>query len=105
MHIRDAVGGYLFALDNAERMRGGIFNVGDERLNFSKRDIAECIRKHVNFEIVDSSLPDLDVRDFLVSFAKIRALGYTVQHSLDDGIKELLKLYSFYKVHSHFGVI
>jgi len=105
MHLRDAVAGYLFALENAQAMRGGIFNVGDERLNFSKKDIACAIRQHLDFEIVDSSLPDLDVRDFLVSFAKIRALGYTVRHSLEDGIRELLKLYGFYKVHSHFGVI
>jgi len=105
MHIRDAVGGYLFALDHARHMKGGIFNVGDEKLNFSKRDIADCIHKHLPFEIIDSSLPDLDVRDFLVSFQKIRALGYKMRYTLDDGILELLKLYSFYKVHSHYGVI
>jgi nucleoside-diphosphate-sugar epimerase len=105
MHIQDAVAGYLFALDNCDRMRGGVFNVGDEKLNFSKRDIADAIRKQVNFEIIETSLPDLDVRDFLVSFQKIRALGYAVKVSLDDGIRELLKLYGFYKVHSHFGVI
>lgn len=105
MHIRDAIGGYLFALNNADQMRGGIFNVGDEKLNFSKRDIADRIQKHCNYEIVDSSLPDLDVRDFLTSFQKIRALGYEVRYTLDDGIKELLKLYGFYKTHSHYGVI
>jgi len=105
MHIRDAIAGYLFALDKSDQMRGGIFNVGIEHLNFSKRDIAECIKRHINFEIVDSSLPDLDSRDFLVSFKKIRALGYKTQYTLDDGIRELLKLYGFYKVHSHFGII
>lgn len=105
MHIKDAIGGYLFALDHAEQMRGGVYNVGDERLNFSKRDIAAAIRRKVDFEIVDSSLPDLDVRDFLVSFKKIRELGYTLKYSLDDGIDELLKLYRFYKVYSLFRVI
>jgi len=32
-------------------------------------------------------------------------LGYRTERTLDDGIKELLKLYSFFKVHSHFSVI
>ncbi len=105
MHILDAVGGYLFALDHAERMRGQVYNVGDERLNFSKRDIADAIRQHLPFELIDSSLPDLDVRDFNVSFKKIRALGYQTTLTLDDGIRELLKLYGFFKVHSHFTVI
>lgn len=105
LHIQDAVAGYLFALNNAERMRGGVYNVGNEPLNFSKHDIALAIKKHLDFEIVDSSLPDADIRNFLVSFKKIRNVGYTVRYSLDDGIRELLKLYSFYKVHSHFTII
>lgn len=105
IHILDAIEGYLFALDHADVMREQIFNVGDENLNFSKIDIANAIRNRVQFEIVDSSLPDLDARNFLVSFRKIRDLGFRTRYSLDDGIQELLKLYSFYKYHSHFTVI
>lgn len=105
IHILDAIEGYLFALDHADAMRGKVFNVGDENLNFSKLDIANAIRNHVQYEIVDSSLPDLDVRNFLVSFKRIRDLGFKTKFSLDDGIKELLKLYSFYKTYSHFNVI
>ena len=105
LHIQDAIDGYLFALSNAGRMRNEIYNVGDEILNFSKYDIVMAIRKHLNFEIIDSSLADVDVRDFIVSFNKIRTLGYRVHYSLDNGICELLKLYSFYKVHSHFTII
>lgn len=105
MHILDAINGYLFALDHADAMQGGIFNVGSEILNFSKTDIAHAIRNHVEFEIIDSSLSDLDVRDFMVSFNKIRDLGFSTKLSLDDGIQELLRLYSFYKIHSHFNGI
>ena len=47
--------------------------------------------------MIDSSLPDLDQRDFLVSFKKLTDLGYGVRRGLDDGIKELLNLYSFYE--------
>lgn len=105
MHIQDAIEGYLFALDHADSMRGEIFNVGEEKLNLSKLDIANAIRNHVEFEIIDSSLPDQDVRDFLVSFKRISDLGYSTKFSLDDGIQELLKLYSFYKAYSPFNVI
>ena len=105
VHILDAIEGYLFALDHADAMRGKIFNVGEEKLNFSKLDIANAIRNYVKFEIIDSSLPDVDVRDFLVTFKRIRDLGFSVKFSLDDGIKELLKLYSFYKSYSPFKVI
>jgi nucleoside-diphosphate-sugar epimerase len=86
-------------------MQNGVYNVGDEKLNFSKLDIANAINKHVQFEIIDSTLPDFDVRDFLVSFKKIRDLGFAVRFSLDDGIRDLLKLYGFYRYHSHFNII
>ena len=105
MHIFDAIEGYLFALDHADAMRAGVFNVGDEGLNFSKLDIARAIHDQIQFEIIDSSLPDLDVRDFLVSFKRIRDLGYRTKLSLASGIRELLKLYGFYKCHQHFRPI
>lgn len=105
VHINDAIGGYLFAMDNFSAMNNNIFNVGDEALNFSKIDIADAIKKYVDFEIVNSSLPDLDVRSFLVSFKKIKALGYRTQHTLDEGIKDLIKLYKFYKIYSHYNII
>jgi nucleoside-diphosphate-sugar epimerase len=105
VHIFDAVDGYLLALDHADAMCGKTFNVGDERLNFSKLDIAHAIHNRVEFEIIDSSLSDLDVRDFLVSFKRIRDVGFKTRLTLDDGIRELLKLYSFYKSHSHFNII
>lgn len=105
IHIQDAVAAYLFALDHIDSVVGGIFNVGDESLNLSKTEIALAICNQVQFEIVDSSLSDLDVRDFSVSFKKIRSLGYKVKFSLDEGISELLKLYSFYRNYLPFRVI
>ena len=105
VHISDAINGYLFALDHAEEMCGRVFNVGDESMNFSKMDIASEIRSHVKCDIIDSTLPDLDVRNFLVSFSRMRNLGFKTKLTLDDGIRDLLKLYGFYKYHSHFNVI
>lgn len=96
IHIDDAIEGYLFALDNCEKMRGEAYNVGGDALNFSKLDIADAINRHRFFEVVSSALPDLDVRDFLVSFKKITELGYSVKRSLDEGIASLIKLYEFY---------
>jgi len=105
MHIQDAIAGYLFAIDHADAMRGKAYNVGQEELNFSKIEIANAIRKHVTFDIFDSSLPDIDTRDFIVSFKRIRELGYRTTHTLEDGIRELVKLYSFYRVYSHYQII
>jgi nucleoside-diphosphate-sugar epimerase len=105
IHIEDAIRAYLFALDNSNKMINNVYNIGDESLNFSKIDIADTIHKYVEFEIVNSTLPDLDVRNFLVSFAKIKKLGYSTKLTLEDGLKDLIKLYKFYKLYSHYKVI
>ena len=100
MHINDSVQGYLFALYNDE-MLGGVFNMGNESLNFSKREIAEKIHEYYSdFEIIDSSMEDKDVRHFLVDFSKARNLGYECNYTLDNGILELIKLYKFYDPNS-----
>ena len=43
---------------------------------------------------------DIDVRSFLVNFDKAKNLGYDCTISLDEGIKELIKLYAFYAPNS-----
>ncbi|QDT46457.1 UDP-glucose 4-epimerase [Symmachiella dynata] len=105
MHVNDSVAGYLFALEHVDQMRGGVFNMGSEELNYSKRDIAENIHRYESFEIVDSSMCDKDVRHFYVSYAKAKALGFECQYSLDDGIVELIKLYRFFNPHSFIKAI
>ena len=105
LHIKDAVDAYTFTLDNFDRMKGRVFNAGSEKLNYSKFDIANKIREFVDFEIVTSTLADFDVRDFLVSFKRINELGYTPSLTLEYGIKELVKLYSFYRPFSTFKTI
>lgn len=96
IHIKDAIRAYIFAMDNAEIMKGKIYNVGDEEMNLSKNDISKNIAEYVKYELINSSLPDLDKRDFAISFEKIKNLGYKTEYNLNDGILELVKLYKFY---------
>lgn len=100
MHVLDLVAGYLFSLEHVEKMVGGVFNMGSERLNFTKREIAIEIQKRVPCEIMEAKVGDKDIRNFMVSFEKAKALGFDCRLGLMDGIEELLKLYSFYTPHS-----
>jgi nucleoside-diphosphate-sugar epimerase len=100
MHVRDSVRGYMFALDNIDKMRGGIYNMGSERLNYSKLELANAVKRHVKFEVIESELGDKDVRNFIISFDKARALGFDCEISIDQGIAELVKLYRFYDPNS-----
>ena len=96
IHIKDAIDSYIFAMNNYEKMIGQVYNVGDNSLNFSKKEIANCIMKHVKFDLIDSSLSDLDKRNFEISFDKINELGFYTKYTLEDGVSDLFKLYKYY---------
>jgi nucleoside-diphosphate-sugar epimerase len=92
IHVRDVAHTFLFALDNADRMRDRVFNVGLSSANLSKRQLAERIARHVQpLEIVEAATgSDPDRRDYLVSNRRLEALGWRPRHDLDHGIRELI---------------
>ena len=91
IHIDDCVRGYLMAMDQPDAFSPGIYNLGSERLNLSKMQIAQ------DCEILISTMPDRDARNFTVSFEKIRRRGFECTIGLAETIRELVKLYRFYK--------
>jgi nucleoside-diphosphate-sugar epimerase len=105
IHIDDVIDSYIFTLENFESTKNQIFNVGDMDLNFSKVDIAKKIKKQIDFELIDSNLPDLDDRNFQVSFKKINKLGFQTKLNLDDGISDLKTLYNFYRYNLPYKII
>ena len=99
VHIDDAIKAYLFALNKFSRMKQNIFNVGSEELNISKLKIAETIKKIHKFEIILSKFADLDKRNFIIDFSKIKKLGFKInKNSLNLGIKSLINLYKWNKL-------
>ena len=105
LHIKDAVVAYCMAIEKADSMKGQIFNVGHESLNFSKLEIAEKILEYSDCKIIDSDMKDFDVRNFIISFDKIKKIGFQPQHSLGDGVVEMVKLYKFYTPFSTYKTI
>jgi nucleoside-diphosphate-sugar epimerase len=93
IHIADVARAFIFAIDNFQSMQGKPFNVGLSSANLPKRQLCEKIKEYVpEFYIYCAPIgEDPDKRDYLVSNAKIEALGWLPVHTLDDGIKELLK--------------
>ena len=105
IHVEDAADCYLFALENADKMRGGIYNAGSNDMNFSKLEIAHLIQKKVKFNIIDSELKDKDLRHFQVNYDKIEKLGFKPQKNIEYGVEEMIKIFSFYEYYSHYRTI
>ncbi len=105
LHISDAIKAYIMALEKFESMKNNIYNVGSDDMNYTKQQIAEAIKKYTDCTIIDSEIEDLDLRNFAISFIKINKMGFKASVSLDAGIQELLKLYSFYRAFSPYKTI
>lgn len=105
IHVEDAAECYLFALENADKMHGEIFNAGGNDMNFSKLEIANLIQKKQKFNIIDSELKDKDLRHFQVNYDKIEKLGFKPKKSIEYGIEEMIKIFSFYEYYSHYRII
>lgn len=105
LHIKDAIDAYLMVAKMSDKTVGKIFNVGCNSMNYSKMDIALVIKKHIDFSILDTSLKDPDKRNYKINYDKIAKLGFKSKISIDEGIEELIKLYSVYRPYSAFQTI
>jgi nucleoside-diphosphate-sugar epimerase len=105
IHVEDAANCYLFVMENADKMRGGIYNAGGNNLNFSKLEIAHIIQKTQKFNIIDSDIKDKDLRHFQVNYDKIEKLGFFPKKTIEYGVEEMIKIFSFYEYYSHYRTI
>lgn len=103
IHVRDIVNVIVMALQS-HAMKDQIFNVGLSNANLSKWELCERIAKQVpGFVFNEAPVgKDPDQRDYIVSNAKIEAVGFHLAWGIDYGIKELLKGY-VYLNDRHYG--
>ena len=96
IHIRDVVNAFLHGIANFDAMKSNAYNVGLSDANLSKKELCDKIKHHIpDFVYIDAPIgEDPDKRDYIVSNDKIEATGFKPQHSLDDGIAELIKGYT-----------
>ena len=82
------------AIQQYDQMKGQAFNLGNSEANMSKLELAQKIAEHTELHIVEAAhMEDPDKRDYVVSNAKIEALGFQPQWSVDRTIEQLLKFY------------
>jgi nucleoside-diphosphate-sugar epimerase len=101
LHSTDTAAVYPLAMDRFEEMVGNVYNVGDNSLNYTKRDVAHRIRQQVDFYLHEADVgTDPDQRDYQVDYSRIAALGFRAKVSLDDGIAELVKVLRVLRVNN-----
>ena len=95
IHVWDVARGFAAAL-NAPRhlVSGQVFNLGDNRMNFTLAGVADEIRRAFPSTRVQTIIND-DKRTYRVNFTKIRdVIGYQCTISLREGILELKRMFA-----------
>jgi len=101
LHVLDAVRSIEFAIDNYEKMAGEAFNIGDESMNYTKKEVALLIKEKLNYYLHEAEIgADLDKRDYEVSYKKIKSIGYKTTIDMNDGMDELMKVLKHLQIYN-----
>jgi nucleoside-diphosphate-sugar epimerase len=95
VHIKDVIGSFIFAIENFNKLKNNIYNLGLSSANLSKLMLAKKIKQHLNetkIKIIKNR-KDPDKRDYFVSNKKIEKAGFKPKTSLDTGIREMITLF------------
>ena len=96
IHIKDVVRAVIFSMNNFNKMKNNVYNLGLSNANITKINLAKKIKKKLKYLKIEikHNMKDPDQRDYFVSNKKIEKKGFKAIYNLDDGISELIKVYS-----------
>ncbi len=92
LHVNDAARAFALVLERPiAQVTGRVFNTGGDDNNVRIQQLAYRVRDQVPGTEIVMAPTDPELRDYNVSFARIRSeLGYLPERSIDDGIAEVL---------------
>lgn len=95
IHCRDIASSIVFTLENFEEMqfKQRVYNVGNNTLNFTKRQLVEYIQKKTNCFVSYAEMEkDPDQRDYGYSSDAIYSMGWQPSVGIDQTLDELIKI-------------
>ncbi len=92
VHVEDAARAVMAVLEAPiQQVRGEVFNVGDNEMNFTLRQVGEVIQQMVPAAVLVDSGSNADRRNYRVDFSKVRHLtGYRTQWTLEAGVQQVI---------------
>lgn len=103
VHVSDVANAFAhFVTENyltPNYCSGEVFNVGLSSANLTKLQLCEKIKEFLPDFVIKTAefASDPDKRDYIVSNKKLESLGWNADFSIEDGIEELISLYSAIK--------
>ena len=92
IHVDDISRCFTFGMDNIDKMINNVYNVGDDSMNHSKEAVCNMIADRtgafIHFEEIGE---DADKRNYIVSYDKIKSLGFKTKITMEEGINQVIK--------------
>ena len=103
LHVLDACRAYDLIMHNFNIVQGQIFNVGVQEMNYSKREIARIIQEYTTYYLHEADIGhDVDQRDYVVNYTKIKELGLRASVSIDESILRMIRILGMFEESSVF---
>ena len=96
IHVIDVVDGILYSINNFNRLKSNIYNLGLSSANLSKYMLAKKIKqklKYLKIKII-KNMKDPDQRNYYVSNKKIEKKGFKAKINIERGINELINVFN-----------
>ncbi len=104
IHVADMARAFIHAIDNYDTMKDNIYNCGDNSLNASKMEIADMIKRKIDFYFHAADIgKDEDARNYEVSYDKLSATGYRTEISLEQGIDEMIRAFHVIQIRNPYS--
>jgi nucleoside-diphosphate-sugar epimerase len=99
IHINDVVDGIIYSIDNFNKLKSNVYNLGLSSANLTKLMLAKKIKKKLKYLKIKfiKNIKDPDQRDYFVSNKKIEKKGFKAKVKIEDGIDELIKVFTYSK--------
>jgi len=99
IHVDDVVDGIIYSIKHFNKMKSNIYNLGLSSANLTKFMLAKKIQKQLKYlkiKIIKDQ-KDPDQRDYYVSNKKIERMGFKAKVKIEDGIGELINVFTHSK--------
>ena len=96
IHVDDVVAGIVYSIKNFNRLKSNVYNLGLSSANLTKYMLVQKIKKKLKYlkiKIIKNK-KDPDQRDYFVSNKKIEKKGFRAKIKIEEGINELIKVFS-----------
>ena len=96
IHINDVVEAIVYSISNFAHLKSNVYNLGLSSANLTKLMLVKKIKKKLKYLKVKiiKNKKDPDQRDYFVSNKKIEKKGFKAKISLEEGISELLQIFT-----------